>query len=172
MKKPNKIYIVGGVGSGKTTLANKLSKKIKTKVYEMDNIAFKDRESYEREPPKTRDNKLKHILRKKTWILEGAYAGSWTKPIFKKADLIIILNINPKTAQRRIITRFLKRKLNKNREGTIKEKLKDMLTLLKYAKMYPKDYFQEHQKLSKRSKKQFVILNNKKEIESFLGSLK
>ncbi|WP_284702844.1 shikimate kinase, partial [Peribacillus simplex] len=47
MKKniPNKIHIIGSVGSGKTTLARELSSKLNIQLYELDNVIWKRYES-------------------------------------------------------------------------------------------------------------------------------
>lgn len=41
MKVPNKIHIIGSVGSGKTTLARKLSSQLGIPYYELDNVVRK-----------------------------------------------------------------------------------------------------------------------------------
>ena len=79
--KYNKILIVGGIGSGKTTLAKKISKILKMKYYEIDNIAYKRRDVHEKYKPNERDKKLKSIVKRKKWILEGFYDRSWVHPI-------------------------------------------------------------------------------------------
>lgn len=38
---PNKIHIIGSVGSGKTTLARNLSTTINVPFYELDNVVWK-----------------------------------------------------------------------------------------------------------------------------------
>lgn len=42
---PNKIHIIGSVGSGKTTLARELSSKLNIPFYELDNVMWKRYES-------------------------------------------------------------------------------------------------------------------------------
>lgn len=42
---PQKIHIIGSVGSGKTTLARKLSKTLQIPYYELDNVAWMRKES-------------------------------------------------------------------------------------------------------------------------------
>ena len=84
--------------------------------------------------PEVRDKTLKFILTKKKWIIEGVYGG-WTKPSFKEAELIIILQPKTRVRQWRIIKRFLKRKLclAKNKK---KETWKSFFGLLKWSKTY------------------------------------
>lgn len=38
-----RIYIIGSVASGKTTLARTLSKKLNIKAYELDNVVYNDK---------------------------------------------------------------------------------------------------------------------------------
>tara|TARA_Y100000310_G_scaffold75551_1_gene71903 strand:+ start:1768 stop:2280 length:513 start_codon:yes stop_codon:yes gene_type:complete len=169
--KYNKIFILGGIGSGKTTLANKLSKILKIKNFELDDIAYKKREAYEKQNPKARDKKLKVILKRKKWIIEGFYSRPWIHPIYKKADIIIILNIELSISKRRIIKRFLKRKLSFKKEKRFNEKLKSNLNLLKSTGEYPK-YFKIQKETAKRFNKNTLILKNNKEINDFIKNLK
>ena len=164
----NKILIVGGIGSGKTTLANKLSKTLKIKSYELDDIAYKKRETYKKQKPSIRDKKVKLILKRKKWIVEGFYSRHWTYPIYKKADIVIILNIKPSASKRRVIIRFLKRKFLTKR----KTNLRRTMSLLKYVDEYPKKYFKMQKETAKEFNKNVLILKNKKEINKFIKELK
>jgi adenylate kinase family enzyme len=171
--KNNKILIVGGIGSGKTTLANKLSKKLNIKSYELDNIAYKRRDVHQKREPQTRDKKLKSILKRKKWIIEGFYSRPWTYPIYKQGDIIIILNIKLTLAKKRVIIRFLKRKFLLKKNKKINKNFKTMLRLLKYVK---KEEYNEKlnsiNKITKKLSKKYIILENKKQINKFLNKIK
>jgi len=169
--KYNKILIVGGIGSGKTTLTNKLSKILNIKNYELDNIAYKRREIYEKQKPQIRDKKVKLILKRRKWIIEGFYSKDWIYPIYKKAEIVIILNIKPSISKTRTIKRFIKRKFSLKKEKTNK-KFIAMIKLLKYIEDYPKKYFKTQENTAKKFNKNVLILNNKKEIKDFLRNLK
>ena len=164
-------FIVGGCGYGKSTLAKQLSKKLKIKNYDLDNIAKIPEKGFEKVSEKIRDKRLKKLLEKKKWIIEGVYSGSWIYPIFKKSEIIIILNIKPGIAKKRILTRYLKRIIKIDKSGK-PGKIKDVLRLLKYAKLYPKEYFIKHKTLSKKYKKKTIILENKKQIKQLLKNIK
>ncbi len=170
--KYNKIFIVGGIGSGKTTLSNKLSKILNIKNYELDNIAYKRRDIHEKRNPKERDQKVKAILKKKNWIVEGFYSRPWIYPFYKEADTVLILNIKPSTSKKRVIKRFLKRKLTIKRTKKHNKQLKVMLYLLKSIDEYQKKYFKTQEKTAKKFNKNVLILKNKKEIKDFLKNLK
>jgi len=170
--KYNKIFIVGGIGSGKTTLANKISKILKIKNYELDDIAYKRRDIYERHKPKIRDKKIKSILKRKKWIIEGFYSKSWIYPIYRKAEIVIILNIKTSISKKRLIRRFLKRRLSLKKNKNLNKKFKRTIKLLKYIEEYPKKYFKIQKQAAKKFNKNVLIFNTKKEINKFLKSLK
>lgn len=167
-----KILIVGGIGSGKTTLANKLSKKLKIKHYELDNIVYKRRDIHEKNKPQTRDKKLKSIIKRKKWIMEGFHDRYWTHSIYKKSDIVIILNIKLSTLKLRIIKRFLKRNISFKNNQKSNKKFKVMLKLLKYVEKNPEKNFKIQKEIAKRFDKKVLILNNKKGINNFLKNLK
>ena len=78
-KQPNKIYILGTVGTGKTTLAEKLSEKLDIPNYDLDDIYWI--EFYTKERARSqRKLKLRKILRKKKWIIEGVHSLKWVIP--------------------------------------------------------------------------------------------
>jgi adenylate kinase family enzyme len=65
MKKniPNRIHIIGSVGSGKTTLAKTISKKYNIKYYELDNVVWERHKSGDiRRTDEDRDKSLDLIV--------------------------------------------------------------------------------------------------------------
>ncbi len=68
-----KIHIIGGPGSGKTYLAEKLSKELGIRHYDLDELQWDNNsDSYgvKREPAE-RDRLLADVLKKNDWIIEG-----------------------------------------------------------------------------------------------------
>lgn len=107
-----KIHVIGSVGSGKTTLARKLSAQLAVPHYELDNVVWErgphgDRRRTEKE----RDALLQEIIASDSWIIEGVH-HTWVKESLRQADRIILLD--PPYSQRtyRIIKRFIKQKLH------------------------------------------------------------
>jgi adenylate kinase family enzyme len=163
--KHNKIYIVGIMGSGKTTLAKKLSEKLKIKHYSLDDI-YHIRKFDKKRSSKARENKLNTTLSKKSWIIEGVH-NKWTEDIFRKEELVIWLDLNPTYLIINLIKRFFKKEDEK-------ANLENTKNALKYAVNYRKDSkkFKFHSEMIKKHKPNLIHIRSNKQINQFLKSLK
>ena len=168
---PNRIYIIGTVGSGKTFLANKLAHILKIKSYDLDNIFWK-RKYGQKRSENERNRLFLSLCNKKKWIIEGVYT-SWIKEGLKKSDMVILLDIPLSTLIWRITKRTIKRekskKFGKNR---YKESLMGYWGLLKAViryrqKSHERGYY-KHKEMIAKHQVNFVCLKNKKEINDFL----
>ncbi len=109
---PNKIHIIGSVGSGKTTLARNLSRKYSVPYYELDNVVWIRHGSEDiRRSDVERDQYLENIIRSDRWIVEGAHSHDWVFKSFQNADLIIFLDTPYALRIIRITSRFILQKL-------------------------------------------------------------
>jgi len=106
---PKKIHIVGGPGSGKSYLAARLSRELKIKHYDLDDIFWDHRiKGYGKKLDAiSRDEKLATILSGDRWIIEGSYY-KWLDQSFQKSDVIVLLVPPTWLRQWRIFVRFLK----------------------------------------------------------------
>ena len=141
-----KIHIIGGPGSRKTFLAEKLSRKLGIPHYDLDDLYWDNASnSYgiKRDPQK-RDALLEQILQKDDWIIEGVYYA-WCGQCFEDADKIYLLNVPRRKYRYRIIRRFIRRKLGL--EKGKKETLKSLLALLKWADQYQRKNLMEMKKI-------------------------
>lgn len=87
-----KIIILGNGGSGKSTLGEKLSKKLNIPVYHLDRLTFKT--GWITVSEKEFVEALKNILAGEKWIVEG-WSYNTTIPMrLDAADLIIYLEFN------------------------------------------------------------------------------
>lgn len=137
-KVPKKIHIIGSVGSGKTTLAKKLSLQLKIPFYELDNIVWKREKNRDiRRSEKEREEFLNTIIHTECWIIEGVHNEDWVSNSFQNADLIIFLDINYRIRTYRIMKRFILQKL-----GFVKSNYKPTFQI--FFKMFKWNrYFEE-----------------------------
>ncbi len=165
-----KIYIIGPSGSGKTTLAIQLSKKTNIEHTNLDDIFWdNNNDSFNNKRDENlRNNLYDKVLNKESWIIEGAYI-SWPEKGFLLADKFIYLNINNKIINRRIILRFIKRKLGIE-TSTKKETLKQLIALIKWNKQQS---LLMKEKFNNKEYKypNLTILSNTKEINTFINNL-
>lgn len=145
-----KIHIIGASGSGKSYLAEKLSKKFNIPHYDLDDIEWKRKYDIENEP-EIKNKLLNQILSNNDWIIEGVY-HTWCEQCFKDADKIYILNTPANICKIRIIKRYIKRLL-KIEQGS-NSSIKSLIELIKWVDTFHKDVMPE-------IKNSFKIYKNK-----------
>jgi len=90
--KYNRIHILGAPGSGTTTLASELSKKLPYRHFDSDDYLWKVKYS-EIQPGDIRLSLLrKDLINREKWILSGAVID-WGNPLISLFDLIIFLSV-------------------------------------------------------------------------------
>lgn len=102
-----KISIIGGPGTGKSTLANNLGRELNLPVYHLDAIEyFKD---WKKRDEKERNKIILEKVDEEKWIIDGTYIGTLEKRV-KKSDMIIFLNYSAIAKLKGIFSRYLKLK--------------------------------------------------------------
>lgn len=110
----NKIYIIGGLASGKSYFAKKLSEKTGIGYFGMDQIVFKDSPDDEERGHEERDTIFEETVTKEKWILEGTFTEDWVLSGLTMSSQIIYLDTPPLKR----LCRFIKRTW---REGLCKQ---------------------------------------------------
>jgi len=106
-----RIHIIGSIGSGKTTLAKRLSTQLDIPYYELDNVVWKRSETGDsKRTTEDRDEYLQSVIGTDDWIIEGVH-HKWVTPSFQHADVILFLDIKLSIRRFRVIKRFLMQKI-------------------------------------------------------------
>ena len=90
LARPQRIYIIGGGGSGKTTLGRRVARDLGLELTELDGSAGAGERA-----------------RGSRWVIEGIFVWG-TAGWLERADLIVWLDLPWRVARRRILTRHLR----------------------------------------------------------------
>ena len=85
----SKIVIVGTTGSGKTTFANEISRKLNLHHIELDTFFWK--ENWERVSDDDFIDHVSRIIEDERWVIDGNYENV-RDAIWKRADIVVFLN--------------------------------------------------------------------------------
>ena len=163
----NKILIIGGSGSGKSYLANKLSEKLNIPVLHLDTI-FWSPGWVKREKSKFLSD-LESFMKNETGIIDGYYESSFLERI-NWCDTIIFLDFSTFNLLQSVILRFIKIKFLGATRHTIAEGCPEKIDLefLKWVYSFNKDNREKIVSYITNSKKKVYILRNKGEVDKFI----
>lgn len=107
MKEIQKIAIIGGPGTGKSTLAKNLGKEMKLPVYHIDGIHHL--KNWEIRPTQERDAIILEKIKEPKWIIDGTYKATLEERVIN-ADLVIFLDYSTIAKLKGILSRYFKNK--------------------------------------------------------------
>ncbi|MEG1257312.1 hypothetical protein [Clostridium sp.] len=163
----SKIYIIGIVASGKTTLAKKLSRELSIPYYELDCIIHHktNTERYKR-TPKEQVEVINDIDSNGDWIIEGTYRES-CHCLFNMADKIIFLDTPLWKRRYRILLRYIKQQLLIEK-CHYKSNLKMLKKMYKWTREFENNRAKFEKMLHQYSNKLITVKNVK---EIFVDSI-
>jgi len=166
-----KIYIVGSVSSGKSTLAKRLSERLRVPYKSLDDVVYISKTSKElgnsKREVEERDNLFYSVIQQPRWIIEDVGRSCFEEGL-KRADTIILLEISTRMRNYRIIKRWIKQRL-----GIEKCSYNQRYEMLKSMLQWSKDYDSGKDKLKQRIypyKEKVITLKNNKDINEFIES--
>lgn len=155
----NRISIVGISGSGKSTIANKLGKKLGLPVYHLDKyfwaVGWKKRYETEEEFVFVVDS----FSKQDNWIIDGNYRKANIDARLERADTIIFLDFPKWRCIWRVFIRTFNRKQPFDKTEGVKQKMD--WELVKWIANYNVDEMRERVLKHKDTKKVFVVRNNR-----------
>ena len=101
----NRISIIGGPGTGKTTLANSLGKELNLPVYHIDGIHHL--ENWQIRDKNERDEIILNKVKETKWIIDRTYKNTLDERI-KNSDMVIFLNYSKLARVKGIFSRYIK----------------------------------------------------------------
>jgi adenylate kinase family enzyme len=157
----HRIHIIGGAGSGKTTLACQVAARLDIPVYLLDEIYFgsdiylKNNGETHR-PLDMRLADVSRIAAQSAWITEGNYLWR-TEELLRRADMIIWLDIPWCVAAWRIIVRQIRKGLTNPTHRPIGHKLYRFIGFVyRQSKYYLSSTLAERDTLNDDSAKNYV----------------
>ena len=150
--------IVGTVGTGKTTLARKLSKEYNIKYYEIDSIVHDDINKKKR-TPQQQNEIISNINKEDGWIIEGVLREN-LEYLLETAEKIIYLDIPKNIRNKRILTRYIKQKIGIEKSN-YKPNIEMLKMMFKWSNEFEKNRDEFENKLNKYVDKLEVIGNEK-----------
>ena len=161
----NRISIIGGPGTGKTTLSNILAEKYNIPVTHIDGIHHL--KNWQVRNKSERDNIILDIIKNEKWIIDGTYHDTLTQRL-EASDLIIWLDYSSFSQVRGIVKRFIK---NPGKEKKEIPGCKERITskFLKYVLKYNKNkrhYIPEALENIKKDK--LIIFTKQKDLNKWL----
>lgn len=100
-----RICVIGGSGTGKTTLSENLAHKLNLPVYHIDGINYLD--NWVQRDTDERDKMILEIVEQEKWIIDGTYRSTLDKRL-ERADYIIYLDYSSFAQIKGVFERYFK----------------------------------------------------------------
>lgn len=159
-----KISIIGGSGTGKTLLSERLCKILNIPVYHLDGIHHL--ENWQIRDKNERDKIILDIIEKDSWIIDGTYRST-LKQRLEKSDFIIYLDYSTIAQIKGVMGRYFK---NRGKEKEEIPGCKEQMTLsffilvLKWRKNKRKEIMDSIQNIDKEK---IIVFKNRRKLNKW-----
>lgn len=154
-----KVSIIGGPGTGKSTLANNIGKVLDVPIYHLDGICHF--ENWKPRDKKERDEIILSKINEPKWVIEGTYTSTLPNRL-ENSDLVIFLQFSTFSRIKGVISRYFKLRGKERPEiPGCKEKLE--YKFIKFAYNWDKTTGKKVKEiLGKNKKDNILILKSRK----------
>ena len=168
LKDVKRISIVGGPGTGKTTLADKLSLLLNLPAIHLDGINYNA--NWEEVGKEKRDSIILEKIKQDEWIIDGNYSSTLPQR-FESSDLVIWLDYSSFSIIKGVLSRYISN-FNKEKQEIpgCKERiswkfLKFMITFRRKGRK------RIVENIDKISKEKVIIFYNRKDLNKWLENI-
>lgn len=159
-----RICIIGGSGTGKTTLSNNLGKELNLPVYHIDGINYL--ENWKQRDKKERDKIILEISNEPKWIMDGTYRSTLEQRL-EKSDFVIFLDFSSLAQIISVMKRYFKNR-GKEKEDIPKCKEKMGWEFFWFVIMWRKNKRKDvMENLNKIDPQKVDIFSNRKELNKW-----
>lgn len=163
MHLPDKIYIIGGSWSGKSSLAKKISKIKNIPHFELDDI-LRSKKYIEKLAQEKRISVVHSLLEKNKKRIIDWFALDRADECYKKSDLVIVLNVSKFTVAWRLIKRYLTKVMHWDFTQTFRWLLWLIQRAMTYQNPKSTHSFRRQIEDCKKYKCNYIIIRDAKEI--------
>ena len=168
LKDVKRISIVGGPGTGKTTLADKLSLLLNLPAIHLDGINYNA--NWEEIGKEKRDSIILEKIKQDEWIIDGNYSSTLQQR-FESSDLVIWLDYSSFSIIKGVLSRYIsnfnkeKQEIPGCKERISWEFLKFMITFRRKGRK------RIAENIDKISKEKVIIFYNRKDLNKWLENI-
>ena len=168
LKNVKKISIVGGPGTGKTTLSNKLATIFNLPAIHLDAINYNA--NWEEVGKEKRDELILESVQQEKWIMDGNYSATLLKRL-EKSDVVIWLDYSTFSIIKGVLTRYISN-FNKEKEEIPGCKERISFKFFKYMLTFRRKGRKKIvENIGKISKEKVIIFYNRKQLNKWLEDI-
>lgn len=159
-----KISIIGGPGTGKTTLSNNIGKELNYPIYHIDGIHHL--ENWVKRDSEERDRIILEKVNEPKWVIDGTYRSTLEQRV-KNSDLIIFLDYSSFDRLKGILSRYFKnRGIEKPEIPGCKEQMN--LTFMKFTLEWNRTKGKFVKDVLKNNKdKEIIVFKNRRNLNKW-----
>lgn len=164
IKNAQRISIIGGSGTGKTTLANNLGRKLNLPVCHIDGIHHL--ENWKIRNKEERDQIILERIKEKRWIIDGTYSST-LKQRLEKAELVIYLDYSSMAQVKGALGRYIKNHGKEKPEIPVCEEKMSfdfLIWVLKWRKNKRANVIQEIEKIDSSK---VIVFKNRRQLNAW-----